>query len=292
MKIAGICTRVIFVGLVCSVFNFGAYADNTLNLTSAIQNARTACSGISDSMSSLKTRAGINTALTGAGTVAGGVALGTGIAKSGVDKQYVHVDSIKGDKGALEKMNLNPQAVTGYLVGLMKKSKTLGNIRTGTMAGAAVLDTAGTIMAATNKVGEDLTKNVNNCISAVEKLKTEQSRARAENTASNAEISTAEKIVSGCSDWKYVDLSKIDKRATGAAVTGGIGAAMAVVGTITSVAANKKAIEESKGLNTTSNVLAGGTTVASATSTIFNATQISAIKKAVSAADKCEEALR
>ena len=51
-------------------------------LSAAIENVRTACSGISDKMADMKTKAGINTAITGVGTVAGGVALGTGIAKS------------------------------------------------------------------------------------------------------------------------------------------------------------------------------------------------------------------
>jgi hypothetical protein len=47
-----------------------------------------------------------------------------------------------------------------------------------------------------------------------------------------------------------------------------------------------------KNLNTAANVLAGGTTVASGVATVFNATQISAIKRAAAVADGCERALR
>ena len=47
-----------------------------------------------------------------------------------------------------------------------------------------------------------------------------------------------------------------------------------------------------KNLNMASNILAGGTTVASGVATVFNATQIGAIKRAVTVADKCEEALK
>ena len=43
-----------------------------------------------------------------------------------------------------------------------------------------------------------------------------------------------------------------------------------------------------KNLNTAANVLAGGTTAASLSATIFNATQISAIKRAATVADECE----
>ena len=66
-------------------------------LTIAIQNARAACVGISDSMSKLKTMAGINTAVTGVGTVSSGVALGAGIVKSKVDKTIESWESALND---------------------------------------------------------------------------------------------------------------------------------------------------------------------------------------------------
>ena len=50
--------------------------------------------------------------------------------------------------------------------------------------------------------------------------------------------------------------------------------------------------KKEKNLNTASNILAGGTTVASGVATVFNATQIKAIKRAASVADECEGALR
>ena len=50
--------------------------------------------------------------------------------------------------------------------------------------------------------------------------------------------------------------------------------------------------QKEKNLNTASNVLAGGTTVASGVAVVFNATQIGAIKRAANVADECEEALR
>ncbi len=320
-KVAEIYThkQIVLAGLIFSIFNFGAYAEDTISLTNALSNVRNACSGISDSMSNLKTMAGINTAVTGVGTVTAGIALGTGIAKSGVDReQQKLLDEMKAKTAnvPIEKLEIADkdkfdrdiaEAIQKALETekkideLDKKSKTLGNVRTGTLAGTAVLDTAGTIIAANNKVDSDLQSNIDKCIKSIDVLKDAQLRARTANTATDAELAMSDKIISVCADWKNVDLSKIDKRATGAAISGGTGATLALVGTVTSASANSDSVrgdnsdagkQKEKNLNTASNILAGGATAASGVATIFNATQISAIKKAVEVADKCEEALR
>ena len=76
----------------------------------------------------------------------------------------------------------------------------------------------------------------------------------------------------------------------------GVGAATGLAGTITSGVANTDATREdadkSKSLNTASNVLAGVTTAASLTATVFNATQIAAAKRIIEVAEQCEEALK
>ena len=64
-----------------------------------------------------------------------------------------------------------------------------------------------------------------------------------------------------------------------------------------SASANSKDVRDGdsnkeKNLNTAANVLAGGTTAASLSATIFNATQINAIKRAATVADECEGALK
>ena len=299
-------------------FNFGAYADDS-SLNIAIQNAKSACSGISDKMSGMKTMAGINTAVTGVGTVTGAVALGTGIAKAGVDAEQralitkwiadnedtpveeLTVENWENFENEVKNLAMslteNGNDDLKKIAELEEKSKTLGKVRTGTLAASTVADTAGVIIAANNKVDEDLQGLVDKCIESIDVLKEEQLRARTENTASESDLAYADKILNDCADWKNVDLSSIDKRATGAAVSAGVGAALGLAGTITSASANSDSVRsgdtstEAK-LNTASNILAGGTTVASGVATVFNATQISAIKKAVAAADKCEEALR
>jgi hypothetical protein len=269
----------------------------------------------------MKTMAGINTAVTGVGTVAGGVALGTGLAKANVDAEVEEWERILDELEAEQKKAqivftiINPDDVNkalkdikvstinvdGRLDELNKKSKTLGNIRTGTMAGATATNIAGTIIAGTNKVKGDLKSQIADCIAATKTLANVRMQARISGTATDNELDRSQNIVSKCSEWEMVDLSKIDNRATGAMVSSAIGATTGIAGTITSANANSDATrndnsdagrQKEKNLNTTSNVLAGTTTAASATATIFNATQISAIKRAAMVADECEGALK
>lgn len=313
-----------YVFMVCAcVFGCScmARADENSGLAVAIQNAKSACLGISDRMSNMKTMAGINTAVTGVGTVTGAVALGAGVTKNKVDvviekwelaldemiqKQqnegttFYRIDLTNIEKSYNEKVK-SVDAIQSDINKATEVSKNLGNIRTGTMAASTVADTAGTLIALNNKVDDDLQVTIDNCIKSISALKTEHMRARVENTASEQDLAYADKIVNSCLDWRDVDLSSIGKRATGAAISSGAGAVMGLFGTITSAKANSDSVrndnsddgkQKEKSLNTTANVLAGGTTVASGVATIFNATQISAIKRAVAAADKCEEALR
>lgn len=282
------------------------------SLPIAIQNARDLCSGISSSMNNMKTKAGINTGVTAVGTVAGGVALGTGIYKAKVDEDIKSLEDLlrelsekKSDPEFYKKIEMSDEKINALLVEPMeetvskleKKSKTLGNVRTGTLAASTVTNIVGTAIAATNKVEADLEENIYKCTQAIKDLSQIKLAAKVEGTATDTDMATADKIVNGCRDYEMVDLKPINKRATGAAVSSGIGVGTGVVGTITSAVANSNSVrngdyQKEKAMNTTANVMAGASTVASATATIFNATQISAIKKVVVVADTCEEALQ
>ena len=293
------------------------------SLETAIVNAKSACSGISDAMLDLKKMAGINTAVTAVGTVAGGVALVTGIAKKNVDKEYddfaerirrllaknrnVQMDPIIiSDREEFSRRIdeiLESEAVTvaqadaDKLKELEQKSKMLGNIRTGTLAASTMTNIAGTAIAANNKVDDDLETKINNCVSAIKNLSKAKLSAKVEQTASETEINQADNIITRCRDWEVIDLKPINKRAKGATISSGIGIGTGAVGTITSAVANTDSTrhgdeEKEKRLNTTANIMAGASTAASAAATIFNAAQISAIKKAVVVADECEGALK
>lgn len=306
--------------LIC--FSISAHASE---LSDAITDVRNACVGISDEMSDMKQLAGINTAITGAGTVAAGVALGTGIAKAKVDKKADELEELIAELDASGAKEIKTkEELYGVLADLFTetgthegfelasslrkkqqeltdKSKRLGNWRTGTMAGAAATNIAGAIVAGTNHVKGDLQMQIKDCITATKTLANVFMQARINGDTDITEQAQAEKIISSCSEWETVDLSKIDNRARGATISSTIGATTGVAGTIASAKANSDKIrednsiegkEKEKKLNTASNIFAGTTTVASGTAMVFNATQIGAIKRAVSVADACEGALK
>ena len=312
--------KAIFIGFLAGIGVCSAYGD-AASLNTQIIKTRTVCSGISNAMADLKKMAGINTAVTAVGTVAGGVALGTGIAKASADKKADELDEIIAEldaAGAIE-IKTDDQLYgvladlfeeTGTEEGkevaeslraerdaLVKESKTLGHIRTGMLAGATVTNTAGAIIAGNNKVDDDLQTRIDNCKTEVNELQNVMMQARLD----GEDISTAQQIVNACKEYYYIDISPINKQAKGAMVSSIVGATTGLVGTVTSAMANADTTrndnseagkQKEKNLNTASNVLAGTSTVSSGVATVFNATQISSIKRAATTADKCEEALK
>ncbi|MBE6456346.1 MAG: hypothetical protein E7008_00140 [Alphaproteobacteria bacterium] len=283
----------------------GAAHANT-DLAAAIENVRTACGNISVELSDMKKMAGITTAVTGVGTVAGGVALGTGIAKAGVDKEIEAMEKLPlltiANENEFETAVLNYAKSINHSVNTAighaeKKSKQLGNVRTGTLATSTVANIAGAIMSGTNRVKGDLKQQIDECLASVKILSNVRMQARISKTVTDADLARAENIIHACDAWTTVDISSINKRSTGATVSSGIGAGLGLAGTITSASANSDGVrdgdaDKEKKLNAAANVLAGGTTAAGLSATIFNATQISAIKRAATVADECEGALK
>lgn len=291
------------------------------DLSAAIENVRATCGGIGAELTDMKKMAGITTAVTGVGTVTGGVALGTGLAKAKIDKEIHKNEELIAtleEAGAVRIISLDmfyetfadALAQTGTANGqlyaaqlqvkknkLEQKSKNLGNIRTGTLAAATATNIAGAIMSNTNRVKGDLKQQIDECLASVKTLSNVRMQARIDGSATDTDLARAENIIRACDAWTTVDVSPINKRSTGATVSSGIGAGLGLAGTITSASANSKDVrdgdaDKEKKLNTAANVLAGGTTAAGLSATIFNATQISAIKRAATVADECEGALK
>ncbi|MBE6460015.1 MAG: hypothetical protein E7009_03470 [Alphaproteobacteria bacterium] len=304
--------------LILCFLPFAASA-NSLLLDDALRATYTACVGIDDELADLKQMAGINTAITSVGTAAGTGATITGLVKANKDKQI----SVKLEKlREIEQKNPNIQStdaewdkfesgLTAELASakievekyqaeiekLNKQSKSLGNWRTGLMAGATATNLAGAIIAGTNQVKGDLETQINNCKQSIQDLRNAMMQARMDGT----DISEAQSIVDACGDFEYSDLSKINTRGRGAAISAGVGTATGLAGTITSAMANtdttrndnsESGKQKEKKLNTASNILAGTTTAASVTATVFNATQIKAIKQVVEVASKCTGVLK
>ncbi len=303
-------------GILLSLMVGVAHANT--DLTAAIENVRTTCGNISAELSDMKKMAGITTAVTGVGTVAGGVALGTGLAKANVDKEIEELESqiarLRAERGdvpiehlqiedeALFKRQVNEfiayyQAKEQEISVAEQKSKNLGNWRTGTLAAATATNIAGAVMSGTNRVKGDLKQQIDECLMSVKTLSNVRMQARIDGSATDTDLARAENIIRACDAWTTVDITSINNRSKGATVSSGIGAGLGLAGTITSASANSKDVhdgdsDKEKNLNTAANVLAGGTTAASLSATIFNATQINAIKHAATVADECEGALR
>ena len=305
-------------GLLLSLVAGVAHANT--DLAAAIENVRTTCGDISAELNDMKKMAGITTAVTGVGTVAGGVALGTGIAKTNVDKEIAELEQQLAKLDATR--NLEPITISAtnlqnelnqYQASIQtlskselqeqkseaeQKSKNLGNIRTGTLATATATNIAGAIMSGTNRIKGDLKQQIDECLAAVKTLSNVRMQARMDGRATDTDLARAEEIIRACDAWSTVDITPINNRSKGATVSSGIGAGLGLAGTITSASANSDSVrngddaQREKNLNTAANILAGGTTAAGLSATIFNATQISAIKRAATVADECEGALK
>lgn len=306
------------VFLLAIIMPMVAYADEAA-LVSALQNTYSACIGIDEGLSDLKKMAGINTAITGVGTGLGVGATVVGIVK---EKKDQAADKLKLDKlRAIDNQRIENetpatgredldafsaawestpygQKVESDIEKLDRQSKSLGNWRTGLLAGNTVTNVAGAIIAGTNKTDGDLQSQIDNCKTAIGELRRARARARID----GINVDEANAIVSACEGFETVDISKINERANSAMISSAIGATTGLAGTITSGVANSDSVrnqgeggtrtDKEKNLNTASNVLAGASTVASATATIFNATQIKAIKDVANVAAKCTEALK
>ena len=294
------------------MFACGAYADD---FGTAMTNVKNNCSNISGDLNDLKKMAGINTAITGVGTATAIGATAVGIAKSSVDEEIENIiqKALEGKTKPAENPNEKDvkDAIDAYfkessksandtdtqnldeLAEKSEKSKNLGNWRTGLLGASTATNVAGAVIAGNNKVDDDLQTKIDNCIASVDALQNAIGQARMD----GIDVTQAQKIVSACSKWEEADLSKVNDRAKGAMISSIVGATTGIAGTVTSAVANSDKTragdkDTEKNLNTTSNILAGGTTIASGVATAFNATQISAVKKIVTIAEECEETLK
>ena len=292
-------------------------------MVTALQKTYSACVGIDDSLADLKKMAGINTAVTGVGTGLGIGATAVGLVKASKDKELDELNIKLQKLRELESANkvIRPtetdvenfqkdfqnsytssieeiERLEKQREELSKQSKTLGNWRTGLLAGNTATNVAGAIIAGKNQIDDDLQSQIDNCKTAIGELR----RARGQARIDGLDLGETNKIITACEGFETVDISKINTRGRGAMISSVVGVATGITGTITSGMANSDNVrnqgengtrtDKEKNLNTASNILAGASTVASGTATVFNATQISAIKKVANVATTCTEALK
>ena len=282
---------------------------DVLPLDDALRATYTACVGIDDELADLKKMAGIDTAITGVGTGLGAGATVVGIVKANKDKKIADLESrlpnvresygqtsydIDAAKNNLQKAAAaNAGTTETEIERLTKQSKSLGNWRTGLMAGATATNIAGAAIAGASLKKGDIQGRIDDCLANVSNLRTSIAMAKME----GIDVREAQTIANACSGYMGQDVSKIQKQAKGSLVSSVIGATTGLTGTVTSAVANTDKTrdgdkQKEKNLNTASNVLAGATTVASGTATVFNALRISTIKRLAQTAAECEGALK
>lgn len=292
-----------------------------LDLNVALQNAYNSCVGIDEALAEMKKLAGINTAVTAVGTGLGVGATVTGFVKSSKDKKIANLEkelqrikeieanktdfsvpnkaevlSASDEYFSANKDENRAEEYQNEIQKLTKQSKKLGNWRTGLLAGNTVTNIAGAIIAGKNN-GSDVQVLIDECRASISALNNSILQAK----MNGEDVNEAQNIKSACMSYDTVDISKINIRAKGAQISSIVGVGFGAAGTIASGMANSDKIrdddsdagkQKEKNLNTAANVLSVGATAASASALIFNATQISAIKKAAEAAQECEKALR
>lgn len=215
-----------------------------------------------------------------------------GNARTTLDVTHTNQESQHNAK--MQQYDQEINAATNEMNQSAAQAKKSGNLRTGMLAVTTVTNAAGAVMAGSNRgrVNGTLGEMVDGCVDAVKVLSNVYGQARISTPDDGAQLMRAKNVIGACGDWETVNLDPIRNRATGAMVSNIVGAGTGAVGTIVSaVSVGKADLERAQKLGKTANTMAGVATVASGVATIFNASQIGAIKRAASVADACRDAL-
>ncbi len=265
------------------------------NVNSKIEAVQNSCSGIKSNIDKIFGLSVATTVSSGLGSVAASGALAVGIMKAKTDKKLEQLKKLSSYELYKEVLNLENKLKEQSA--LEKKSKVLGNVRTGLMIGATVTNSVSTgtslgVTLTTAKLAEKMVQ----CNIDLQALKL----AKVELEAENIESKKADAILSVCTGYDHGNIKLLKNLATANAVVSGIGTVTAGVGSITSAMANSKQVryndskagkKKEKGLNLASNILVGVTIGTNATSTALSAAQISKVKKDSGIAEKCEKVL-
>ena len=209
------------------------------------------------------------------GTLASGGALVTGVMKAKTDKKIdelqAEIDKIKLVEEITQNLSNDQQKLLEELRKIMpelkadtsaleqqvaeetKKSKTLGNVRTGLMAGSIATSATSTITSGISiKKLDDLMDKMNDCDKATKQVKSDASIIESEiddtdNLKNYPLFEKAQNIVISCSGFDTANIKEIKSVMTASTVVGGIGAATSVAGTITSAFANSKNVRNAEG---------------------------------------------
>ncbi len=282
--------------------NTAEVREKIANLQSKISDVKSECSGIKKNLDTIFGFTTATTVASGLGTVAAGGALVTGIMKAKTDKELE-------DLSKLSSVDLYNYALSleneEKKTKLEKKSKTLGNLRTGLMAGATVTSavSTGTSIGATVNA-DKLAKKMSDCNQKLYELRIAKSELEALESSDKLAVEIGEnatKILGACTGYNKNNINTVKNKMTASAIISGIGTATGATGTITSAMANSKKVREDdsvkgkkkeKNLNLTANIMAGITTGTSLSTTVISATAIADAKKDSKMAEECEAVLK
>ena len=277
-------------------------------LQEKINVVKNSCSGIKKDLDSIF---GLNVATTvssGLGTLAAGGALVTGIMKAKTDKNIEEISKKPVSSLTPEEMKAELESIKAELDEAEKKSKTLGNVRTGLMAGSIATSAVSTGTSIASSINaKKLAQKMTDCNDAIDELKMARSQFLSDiddldvEPSKSAVHTKANDILKACKGYDKDNIRKIQTMSTASAVTSGIGTATSIAGTITSAMANSKNVRNAEGdeaekkeknLNLASNVMAGISTGTSGASIVLGAISISKAKKDSDMAEECENILK
>jgi hypothetical protein len=306
----------------CLMTSF-SYAENEelINNAEELFNAtQIVCSGISDEISKISNISKANTVVTAVGTVAAGGALVAGIKKSEeeeeIDALVAQICAAGGcSPEGIETMSdeyffnnvFEPMGRIAELQERLKKSKDLGNWRTGLLAGTIGTNLASSIMSGLNSDQSDLIQHISACNEMVKKISNIEIEFRKAGVGPmhSPLVKKINTIQTWCTQIDIKDVEKIEKRMKGVMGTSIAGTAIGIVGVGTSAAANsdkymtvenrlsltEQEKQKKDALNTTANVMAGANIVTGGVETGLNISLITLTKKLIEQAKRCEEIL-
>lgn len=301
-----------------------SYGDDLIATAQSTYDAvRIVCSGISDEISRVSNVSKVNTAVTGAGTVAAGGALIAGAKKSSVEAEIDELakqicDAGGCDPNSVEAMTdeefmnnvLIPMSQIAEKIELsemLQESKQMGNWRTGLMVGTVGANVASAILAGVNKDQSELVQHIQACNESVKSARDmyKQLKQAGINPMEHSIGRKLAHINDACNDINISDIEKIEKRMTGVMGTSIAGAVVGVAGVATSASANSDKYmyshnrlemtdadrKKKDNLNKAANVMAGANVVTGAVETGLNISLINLTKKLMAQAEQCEGAM-
>ncbi len=269
---------------------------------------KSACSGISDAVSKVSGIAKANTAVNAVGVATSGGALIAGVTKTTVDADIERLMNELCELGACKAetiKNMDDNQILNVADKLARinelseqvkekqeKSKSLGNWRTGLIAGSVATNVASAIISGINRDKSELVQQIEACnlaVSSIKNINMDFQKAGL-NPNDNPVIKKLNTIATWCGNLDEKSVEKIEKQMTAVMGTSIAGAAVGTAGVAVSASAKGDKAQD-KTLNNTANVLSGVSVATGAVGIGLNVSMIKTAKDIIKQSERCEEVL-